>query len=69
MVALILLLVFGFVFAMFLAVKSKKSRHMYRRVEKTDVFENDGSQSYQHSESPKPKDITYSVIDGRLVDK
>ena len=69
MVALILLLVVGFVFAMVQAVKSKKSRYLYKRVENADVFENDGSQSYQHSESPRPDVVTYSVIDGKLVDK
>eukprot|EP00526_Cylindrotheca_closterium_P006017 CAMPEP_0113654580 /NCGR_PEP_ID=MMETSP0017_2-20120614/29233_1 /TAXON_ID=2856 /ORGANISM="Cylindrotheca closterium" /LENGTH=604 /DNA_ID=CAMNT_0000567739 /DNA_START=156 /DNA_END=1970 /DNA_ORIENTATION=- /assembly_acc=CAM_ASM_000147 len=69
MVVLILVLVAGFAFAMVLAVKSKKSRHMYKRVENADAFENDGNQSYQHAESPTPKVVTYSVIDGRLVDK
>ncbi|CAJ1969106.1 unnamed protein product [Cylindrotheca closterium] len=69
MVALIALLAFGFIFAMIQAVKSKKSRHHYKKVENANVFENDGSQSYQHSESPKPEVVTYSVIDGKLVDK
>lgn len=69
MVALLVVLACGFVFAMVQAVKSKKSRHSYKRVENTDAFENDGPQSYQNSESPKPKVVTYSVVDGRLVDK
>lgn len=69
MIALVAVLVAGFVFAMVLAVKAKKSRHLYKRVEATEAFENDGNQSYQHAESPKPKVVTYSVIDGRLVDK
>lgn len=69
LVGLVMVLVAGFVFAMIQAVRAKKSRHLYKKVETTEVLENDGSQSYQHSESPKPKVVTYSVIDGNLVDK
>lgn len=71
LVVLIALLLIGFVVSMVHAVRKKKSRHHYKKVDRTDAFEADGNKSYQNSSaSPSAqKVVSYSVIDGRLLDK
>jgi hypothetical protein len=73
LVTLIALLVIGFIFSMVQAVQNKKLRNRYKKVDNTDAFEADGNRSYQNPSEYTPsstqKVVTYSVIDGRLVDK
>jgi hypothetical protein len=72
-VTLIALLVIGFTFSMVQAVQNKKLRNRYKKVDSTNAFESDGNRSYQnpseYTSSSAQKVVSYSVIDGRLVDK
>ena len=67
LIALIVLLFVGFFFSMVAAVRRKKSSHRYKKLGHTDVLESDPNPS--SAAAPAKKAVTYSVIDGRLVDQ